>query len=237
MQPGLPKPDGTRQGAGTSYGNSFTLPLFATRSEVLGGFSPPARLIRCIGIRNNPSESQICHAICRDWKANQPHNNRHPQPVHKARLIIRRMSCRGKQNLHSGRARGIESRRRQESQRTTRLRGPLPNWKRPTTEWPSRASQISSLAGVNLKPGVHLLWMHSFPDRVLNSAFPPLAMERAFNSRTQYRLQRNESNSDAKCLIWRYPRQMPLPGSPEEHRLPKNRRVWTGILQISGDAV
>jgi hypothetical protein len=63
------KPDGARQSAGASYGNSFTLPLFATRSEVLGGFSPPARLIRCIGIQNNPPKSQICHAICRDWKS------------------------------------------------------------------------------------------------------------------------------------------------------------------------
>ena len=56
MQPGLPKPAGTRQSAGTSYGNSFTLPLFATRSEVLGGFSPPARLIRCIGIQEQSAE-------------------------------------------------------------------------------------------------------------------------------------------------------------------------------------
>jgi hypothetical protein len=70
------EPAGTCQDAGASYGNSITLPLFATRSEAIGGFgfSPPARLIRCIGIQNNPPKSQVCHAICRHWKptAQQP---------------------------------------------------------------------------------------------------------------------------------------------------------------------
>jgi len=89
-----------RQSASASYGNSFTLPLPATRSEVLGGISPPAHLIRCIGIQNNPPKSQICHAFCCHWKSNHPHSYRHPQPVHKARLIIRRMACCGKKNLY-----------------------------------------------------------------------------------------------------------------------------------------
>jgi hypothetical protein len=32
-----------------------------------------------------------------------------------------------------------------------RLRGPLPDWKRPAAEWPSKASQINPLAGVELQ--------------------------------------------------------------------------------------
>ena len=75
------------------------LPLFATRSETLRGFCPPVKSDPVHRILEYPPKSENHHAICRNRKGKRSHSGRHPQPVHKARLIIRRMPPRSKKNL------------------------------------------------------------------------------------------------------------------------------------------
>ena len=141
-------PAGNRQSAGASYGNSFTLPLPATRSEVLGGISPPAHLIRCIGIQNNPPKSQICHAFCCHWKSTSSAQQSAPTAGSQGKANHTPNGLLWQEKpLPLAKCPGIAPTR----PTVVRLRGPLPDWKRPAAEWPSKASQINPLAGVELQ--------------------------------------------------------------------------------------
>ena len=93
------KPAENRQSEFSSYGNLFTLPLFTMRSEAPARFSDPVGWTGA----SNPEESaenlRIAVQFAALGKALRSHSNRHPQPVHKARLIIRPTGFRGKGNL------------------------------------------------------------------------------------------------------------------------------------------
>jgi hypothetical protein len=92
-------PAESRQSAGANNGNSFTLTAV---SNAFGGSwriqlsGTPAPVHR---IQENRRNLRIAVQSAAIEKANQPHSNRHPQPVHKARLIIRRKPGCGKKNL------------------------------------------------------------------------------------------------------------------------------------------
>jgi hypothetical protein len=83
------KPAGNRQSGFASYDNLFTLPLFRMRSEAPEGISDPACLNRCIESWKIRRNLRIAVQFAAFGKAIRSHSNRHPQPVHKARLIIR----------------------------------------------------------------------------------------------------------------------------------------------------
>lgn len=189
MQPGLPRAGWKSPKRWCQLWHSFTLPLPATRSEVLGGISPPAHLIRCIGIQNNPPKSQICHAFCCHWKSTSSAQQSAPTAGSQGKANHTPNGLLWQEKpLPLAKCPGIAPTR----PTVVRLRGPLPDWKRPAAEWPSKASQINPLAwgsGIS-NPGVHLLWMHLVPDRVLNLAFSLSRWSGVFDSRTQYQLLR-----------------------------------------------
>jgi hypothetical protein len=151
------EPARSRQNAGASCGSSITLPLFATRSEALSGFgfSPPARLIRCIGIQNNPPKSQVCHAICRYWKTktNSRAIGTHSRFTRQNRSYAERPTEASKTFIPAI-PRELADLDRRTPRCTTRLRGPLPNRSSPCRMAVKGLPKLAPLRGVELKAPV-----------------------------------------------------------------------------------
>jgi hypothetical protein len=81
------------------YGNSFTLPLRAALSAASGGVRHPIGHDSLYQVQSSAKNLKNIPVICRHRESKRSHGGRHPQPVHKARLIIRRKQKQGKQNL------------------------------------------------------------------------------------------------------------------------------------------
>ncbi len=209
------------------------LPLFATPTEALGGFNPTAPRIRCIESRMIRRNLRGCHAICCHWKSKSIAQQSAPTAGSQGKANHTPNGIAWQEKPFPGgpcgAGGGPEDALVRRGKSSQKLRRPLPGWKRPVQNGPSKASRIDSLAGAEPETPARICFgCIFFPGRTPHLACS-LALGKAASTRERSAGDLGDAIQMPKSAQGD---SLPIPSktsiSEPRHgwRIPENRRVF-----------